>query len=240
MPRVVKTAEDRRAELLDLAEELFFEIGYERTTVADIIARAGVSKGGFYHHFDSKEALLEALLARISAQIVSDAEAAYNTPGLNALDKFNAFLRRSRDWKRNAAPRLRSIFTAILAQGNERLYQRLVRNTVALLMPMLTKIVDEGTRAGDFAAPHPGLVAEIVLNLGMTRQESVAAAIEDAQRGNVEAAAEKLHRRIMAEGRVLDRLLGVPEGSIVLDEPGFARVMLEAMVPAAAEAESAA
>lgn len=234
MARVIKTAEARRAELLDLAEELFFESGYEKTTVADIIARAGVSKGGFYHHFDSKEALLEALLARLSLQIVSDAEAAYQTQNLDALGKFNAFLARSRDWKRAAAPRLRPLFSAILAPGNERLYQRLVRNTVSLLMPLLTKIVDEGTRAGDFAAPHPGLVAEIVLSVGMTRQESIATAIEAARRGELDEAAEKLHRRIMAEGRVLDRLLGVPEGSIVLDEPGFARAMLEAIVNAPA------
>jgi AcrR family transcriptional regulator len=49
---------DARARVLDAAVELFAERGYEGTTVAQVISRAGVAKGGFYHHFPSKEALL--------------------------------------------------------------------------------------------------------------------------------------------------------------------------------------
>jgi AcrR family transcriptional regulator len=43
---------------LDAAVELFAQHGYDGTSVAQVIARAGVAKGGFYHHFASKEALL--------------------------------------------------------------------------------------------------------------------------------------------------------------------------------------
>ena len=49
------TARDR---VLDAAVELFAERGYDATSVAEVVARAGVAKGGFYHHFPSKEALL--------------------------------------------------------------------------------------------------------------------------------------------------------------------------------------
>ena len=49
------TARDR---VLDAAVELFAERGYDGTSVAEVVARAGVAKGGFYHHFPSKEALL--------------------------------------------------------------------------------------------------------------------------------------------------------------------------------------
>ncbi len=44
--------------LLDAAVELFAERGYDATSVTQVIGRAGVTKGGFYHHFVSKEALL--------------------------------------------------------------------------------------------------------------------------------------------------------------------------------------
>jgi AcrR family transcriptional regulator len=44
--------------VLDAAVELFAERGYDGTSVSQVIARAGVAKGGFYHHFASKEALL--------------------------------------------------------------------------------------------------------------------------------------------------------------------------------------
>ena len=47
-----------RARVLDAAVDLFARQGYDGTSVAQVIARAGVAKGGFYHHFASKEALL--------------------------------------------------------------------------------------------------------------------------------------------------------------------------------------
>ena len=51
-------AADARARVLDAAVELFADQGYDGTSVSQVIARAGVAKGGFYHHFASKEALL--------------------------------------------------------------------------------------------------------------------------------------------------------------------------------------
>jgi AcrR family transcriptional regulator len=47
-----------RERVLDAAVDLFAEQGYDGTSVAQVIERAGLTKGGFYHHFASKEALL--------------------------------------------------------------------------------------------------------------------------------------------------------------------------------------
>ena len=47
-----------RDRVLEAAVDLFAEQGYDGTSVAQVVARAGVAKGGFYHHFASKEALL--------------------------------------------------------------------------------------------------------------------------------------------------------------------------------------
>lgn len=55
-------AKDTRRHLIDAAGRLFGERGYDATGVADICDAAGVSKGAFYHHFESKQALFLALL----------------------------------------------------------------------------------------------------------------------------------------------------------------------------------
>ena len=47
-----------RTRVLAAAVELFARQGYDGTSVAQVISQAGVAKGGFYHHFASKEALL--------------------------------------------------------------------------------------------------------------------------------------------------------------------------------------
>lgn len=56
--------EARKQRILDTAADLFIQYGYDKTTVSDIAREAGVSKGVIYLHFDSKDALLEALFLR--------------------------------------------------------------------------------------------------------------------------------------------------------------------------------
>jgi TetR/AcrR family transcriptional regulator, repressor for uid operon len=57
-----KRSEETRNHLLEAAVQLFALQGYEASSVAEICAAAGVSKGAFYHHFESKQALFLALL----------------------------------------------------------------------------------------------------------------------------------------------------------------------------------
>src|SRR6476661_5295169 len=56
------TATSRRAELLDIAAKLFAERGFTNTTVRHIADAAGILSGSLYHHFDSKEAMVDELL----------------------------------------------------------------------------------------------------------------------------------------------------------------------------------
>ena len=59
MPR--KNQKNTRARIVSAAWELFYEQGYDDTTVEDIIAASETSKGTFYHYFESKDALLGTL-----------------------------------------------------------------------------------------------------------------------------------------------------------------------------------
>lgn len=52
-----KRSEETRAQLLDTAHRLFARQGYDATGVAEICAESGVSKGAFYFHFPSKQAI---------------------------------------------------------------------------------------------------------------------------------------------------------------------------------------
>ncbi len=53
--------DDTKKKIIESAWELFREKGYEKTTVNEIIQRAGTSKGGFYYYFQAKDSLLESL-----------------------------------------------------------------------------------------------------------------------------------------------------------------------------------
>ena len=63
------TATDRRAELLDIAARLFAERGLRATTVRDIADAAGILSGSLYHHFDSKESMVDELLDTFQTEL---------------------------------------------------------------------------------------------------------------------------------------------------------------------------
>jgi AcrR family transcriptional regulator len=61
---VQQRGEETRARILDVAQEAFARYGYDATGVAEICRRAGVTKGGFYHHFPSKQDVFLEMLER--------------------------------------------------------------------------------------------------------------------------------------------------------------------------------
>ena len=63
----------KRESLLNNAFELFTQKGITDTTISDIVEKAGVAKGTFYLYFQDKGAVMQALLGRVSYQLLSDA-----------------------------------------------------------------------------------------------------------------------------------------------------------------------
>ncbi|MQA24097.1 MAG: TetR family transcriptional regulator [Micromonosporaceae bacterium] len=64
MPRPKKTDSERRAEVLRIAAELFADRGVKQTTVRDIADAANILSGSLYHHFESKESMVDEILTR--------------------------------------------------------------------------------------------------------------------------------------------------------------------------------
>jgi AcrR family transcriptional regulator len=62
-----------RDRLIEAGRELFGERGYEGTSIEAILRAAGVARGALYHHFDTKEALFDAVLDRVVAEIAAAA-----------------------------------------------------------------------------------------------------------------------------------------------------------------------
>src|ERR1700738_4669692 len=68
MPRTVNTTLHaiRRDAFLDVAQLLVQTKGYEAMSIQDVLNELEASKGAFYHYFDSKQALLEAIVERFA------------------------------------------------------------------------------------------------------------------------------------------------------------------------------
>lgn len=92
-----RTTRDR---LIAAATELFGEHGYEGTSIGAVLEAAGVARGALYHHFPSKEALFDAVLDRVVAEIaatVADAARAAEDPVESLRAGCDAWLRLALD-----------------------------------------------------------------------------------------------------------------------------------------------
>lgn len=62
--RVVKEHDEQKNEIIDTAERLFFQKGYDKCSVNDILTMLGISKGAFNYYFKSKEEVFDAIIQR--------------------------------------------------------------------------------------------------------------------------------------------------------------------------------
>ena len=235
--RVVKAPAVRRAELIDCAQGLFLEKGYERTTINDVIAATRLSKGAFYHHFRAKEELLEAIAERFATQALASVEAAQSHATLGALQRLNLLLAVSREWKAENLPQLRAMFTVLLRPENAVLYHRITNAVLGAMQPTFAAIIEQGEREGVFDATDARLAAEAILWMSESRRLLVAEAMDVAERGDVARATQMIVRRIRAEEAMVDRVLGLAPGSIeILGSEDYIRALITGWVATPADA----
>jgi AcrR family transcriptional regulator len=100
MNKRVEQGRTTRSALINVATELFAARGYEATAIPDVLEAAGVSRGALYHHFESKEALFEAVLKSVEARVLTRVSRSIGTTSdpLEALRRgCSAYLAMSRE-----------------------------------------------------------------------------------------------------------------------------------------------
>lgn len=230
VPKRQRMAPDvRREAILDAAQGLFFEQGWEDVTIADVLTGAGISKGGFYHHFAAKEDLLDGVVERFTREALVATENARAATSGDALARFNAFLAESSRWKAERAPAMRFFLDAMTQPGNDMLFHRISIASAAAVRPVLEEMIADGIAEGRFDVHDVDLAVETILALSQGRRAVMEAALDAADVGDLDRATALLDGRMVAEGILIDRLLGLPQGSIVLSNPDEYRLMLRAI-----------
>lgn len=84
-------ASETRRHIVDAADRLFYERGFEATSFADIAEDVGLSRGNFYYHFRTKDEILEAVIAQRLAQTGAMLEA-WEQDGASPADRIRSFI----------------------------------------------------------------------------------------------------------------------------------------------------
>lgn len=166
MPRTHLSAPDRRAQIMDAAQQLFLAKGYEATTVEDVLAAVGIAKGTLYHHFRSKEAILEGIVARTCQEVAERAAQAAKSTSGPTLPRLLAVMAAARADEQDIA-----LSQHLLAAGNQRFHLMSLTQAYELLVPVLAQVVAEGVESGELTTTDPTTDVEVILAAGVTLLE---------------------------------------------------------------------
>ncbi len=223
MVRTVKDHDSRRNEILDTAQQLFYQKGYEETSIQDLLNAVGIAKGTFYHYFDSKQALLEELVTRMVAQTIALVEPIVADPQRSALEKFEQFFNQVGQWKAERRGLLLQVLRAYYRDENILLRHKMVISSFAQVAPMLAAIIEQGIAEGVFATKYVAETAQIVLKTTQNLSETIAMLILEPPPD----ALAILERQISAHHKAIERILEAPSGSLQLFALAQVRQWLE-------------
>lgn len=231
-PHVERPVPALRDELLDVAQRLFVRNGYDGTSVARIITELGVSKGAFYHYFNSKEDLLEALACRFARTTAVQADALLRGPTMDAFSRLTAFMGTMRRHKVDNVAELRATFEPLFRAENLQLHEKTHRAVTEVVRPILTRIIVEGVAEQTFDTPDPEDAAETVMHLMSSHRPLLAEIYNTRDAAQFRQLAEKLQAKMRYLATVIDRILGLPEGSIEMVDPDTLEALACALDPA--------
>lgn len=210
MARIVKDHDSRRSEILDVAQQLFYQKGYEQTSIQDLLNAIGIAKGTFYHYFDSKQALLEELTDRIVDEMMIMIRALVDDPTLTAVQKFNQIYIQSHQWKIEHKEFMMSLLRMFYHEENLRLRDQLQRSSMAAVLPLLADVIEQGVAEGIFVTAYPRTTAEISYRLIQGLSENLANLMLHPHPD----VADLLEENVTTYQQATERVLGAPEGSL--------------------------
>ena len=225
MARTVKEYDERYTEFLDVGQRLFYQKGYAQTSVQDIIGEIGVAKGLFYYYFSSKADLLDAVIERMTTQILASLQPMIDDPACDAPSKMDQFFQRTQNWKLANREFLIDIMGVIYSDENVLLRTKIWEATMPIVVPQLARIIRQGMSEGVYDVAYPEESAEIVMELGQALAVPIANLLLKGPPEGValEMALQGLERRVLAYERSIERVLGTAEGSLCIVPPALLR-----------------
>src|SRR5262245_23218097 len=219
MVRTVKEEQyaAKRSDILKAAQHLVFTKGYEQMSIQDILNALGISKGAFYHYFDSKADLLEAYIERGQDDLDKVFRSIVDDPSLSALDKLQRFFATLEQARRTQQVFIADVMRVWFADDNAIVREKFDEVVVRRRAPLLNAIVRQGIQEGSFATPYPDQAGQVILSitrgmgtvvlkllLAFEQQHDALHYVNEIVAASA-ATAEAIERVLRSSNRILDR-----------------------------------
>ncbi|NME97305.1 TetR/AcrR family transcriptional regulator [Aneurinibacillus aneurinilyticus] len=199
--RVIKKAEERRNEILDAADELFGQKGFDGTSTNDILEKVGIARGTLYYHFKSKEDIMDALIERYTVLLLGAAKEIAADKSIPINERIIRVVMALNINDGNG----KEIIEHIHKPQNALMHQKIQKVIINSVPPILTEIIREGIEQGLFSTPYPYECMEMAVAYTNTIFDDDMVNMTNEERAS----------RIQAFVFNIERLLGVESGSLM-------------------------
>lgn len=197
--RIVKNADERKEEILDVAEQLFAEKGFDNASTNDIIKKIGIARGTLYHHFSSKEEILDAIVERMINRSIAGARAIVKDTRIPLPDRIvGTFLALNIDSGAGT-----EVLQQIHKPQNALLHQKTQERLLGEVVPLIAELIEEGNKSKIFHSQYPLEAAEMIIVYSNTAFDESAA-----------LSPEQMQEKIRAFIYHTEKILGAKEKSL--------------------------
>ncbi len=143
--RISKTPDERRIEIIETANRLFEERGFNNTTISAITKEMNVAKGTFYYYFSSKDDVIEAIVNHALKDIVEKANLLVQANERTPLDKLTMILAGSLNSEKTVKVREK-----LHKPNNRELHEKMNVASIKVLTPIIGEIIHQGNENDTF------------------------------------------------------------------------------------------
>ena len=214
----MKKGDLKRNQILDCAEKLFFERGYDRTSVQDILNALNISKGGFYHYFDAKESVLRELCERRWTERFEKLRMELYGSRRSPTDKLNLLLSQA-DLFEQEDVHFSALMVKVCYRDGDRTIRDFRRRTLMdLMLPALNDVVLEGVSQGVLDTRQPARIGRLLLMLACDVNDEVCELF--AQNPDDPDRMVRMIELLNVYREGVELLVGAPYGTVTLFDAG--------------------
>ena len=150
-----RNSHETRKKILEVSKDLFLEKGFDNTSIQDIIDRlGGLTKGVIYHHFESKDEILQSIISENNQEILN-----YNWRGDTALEKIqNSLMDAFSNFEQQ-----RLVYSASIKLRSPRLLGEQYLSLFYDLLPEIRERVYEGVDDESIKTEYPEELADLII-----------------------------------------------------------------------------
>ncbi|MCM1989146.1 TetR/AcrR family transcriptional regulator [Oceanirhabdus seepicola] len=199
MNRNRKDASIRKQEILQTALKLFVNKGYENTSTNDIIKSLNLSRGGLYHHFSSKEEILDTAITTLLLSEKTRVLTILDDDKLSAADKLKIVV----GFDSASQPMADDVITLVSTMDNPTLLTHLLKKKLEIITPLFVDIIQQGIQEGIFVCKYPEEFSKISIILSTTLFTDTI----------MHMSLEEYKKMVLAFQSIVETMLGVTPGT---------------------------